>query len=291
MQGKGEARLRDRERRQFVAWLLAGGLAAPLAATAKSVGNPSADDNGLHNPLLWAVAWKQTAAEFGALCHQAYNVARLRVEMALAQGRGRDRPPAVITDMDDTIIHAKSYWGYLVNAGLEFFDDALWDRWLPENLITAVPGAPEFLRYCESAGVEVYYVTNRNQGERTFEYALEQLRYLQLPYADADHLTVYRDTSNKTPAREKVSASHDLLLMLGDNLNDYKRDYYVADVDERYALMERDRDEYGVEFVLLPNPTDGHWVRAIFGDSEPAPTDDNRRRLKQAAARTAWHGD
>jgi len=278
------------QRRRFVAWLLAGGLAAPVPGCAQSGTADTPDDRTLHNPLLWAVAWKQTAAEFGALCHQAYSLARLRVDMALAAGRGAERPPAIIADMDDTIIHAGSYWGYLVNEGMDFFDDALWDRWLPENLVTAVPGALTFMRYCESAGVEVFYVTSRDQGDRTYEYALGQLRHLGFPYADESHLTVYRDTSNKMPTRDKVAISHDLLLMLGDNLNDYKRDYYVADIDERYALMERDRDDYGVEFILLPNPTDGHWVRAIFGESEPAPTDANRRRLRDAAARVAWQG-
>ena len=61
--------------------------------------------------------------------------------------------------------------------------------------------------------------------------------------------------------------------------------------DERLALMERDRDHWGREFIVLPNPTDGHWVRAIFGDSEPAPTDENRRLLKAAATQIAWDGN
>ena len=78
--------------------------------------------------------------------------------------------------------------------------------------------------------------------------------------------------------------------MLGDNLNDYKRDYYVADIDERYSLMERDQREFGDKFILLPNATDGHWVRAIFGDSEPAATESNREILRAAAGREAWDG-
>lgn len=274
-------------RRRFVAWLLAAGAGAPVAACGQA---PADGERSESNALLWAVAWKQTAAEFGALCHQAYNLARLRVDQALAARGPGDKPLAVITDVDDTVVHAGSYWGYLINEGREFFDDTVWDRWLPENRITAVPGALEFFRHCRGAGVEVFYVTNRDQGERTFEYALAQLDFLGFPYADADHLTVYRDTSDKTPTKRAVERTHELVLMLGDNLNDYKRDYYVADVDERYALMERDRADYGDRFILLPNPTDGHWVRAIFGESEPAPTDANRRRLHEAATRNAWNG-
>lgn len=279
------------ERRRFLAFLLAAGAAAPLTACGNEGGQASTAPAGpTSNALLWAVAWKQTAAEFGALCHQAFNIARMRVEQALLRRQDADLPLAVITDMDDTVIHADSYWGYLINEGREFFDDALWDRWLPGNRVTPVPGALAFCEYCATEGVEVFYVTSRDQGERTYDYALEQLRLLGFPFADAAHLTVFRDTSDKTPAREAVSRTHELVLMLGDNLNDYRRDYYVTDVDERYALMERDRADYGEKFILLPNPTDGHWVRAIFGDSEPEPTDDNRRRLIEAATRRAWDG-
>jgi predicted secreted acid phosphatase len=78
--------------------------------------------------------------------------------------------------------------------------------------------------------------------------------------------------------------------LIGDNLNDYKRDYYVTGVGERIALMDRDRDDYGSKFIVLPNPTDGHWVRAIFGESEPMPSADNLRILAEAAAQNAWDG-
>ncbi|MFV1987924.1 MAG: 5'-nucleotidase, lipoprotein e(P4) family [Gemmatimonadota bacterium] len=279
----------DHERRRFVAFILAGGAIAPLAAcTSASPDVAFETEPGLRNPLSWAVAWRETAAEFGALCHQAYNLARLRVEMALQKRTADDRPLAVIADLDDTVFHASSYWGHLINESVDFFDDAIWDEWLPSNLVTAVPGSIEFLEYCLRNDVEVFYVTSRDQGEQTFDLALRQLESLGFPYADPEHLTVYRETSDKTPTREQVESRYDLVLMLGDNLNDYKRDYYVADVDDRYALMERDRDEYGDRFILLPNPTDGHWVRAIFGESEPAATDENRRTLRAAAARSAW---
>ncbi len=147
----------------------------------------------------------------------------------------------------------------------------------------AVPGALDFCHYCSERDVAVYYVTNRNQGENTRDFALGHLQHLGFPLPDEDRLIVFRETSDKSPARESIMRQYDVPFLIGDNLNDYKRDYYVADVDERLLRMERDRDDYGHHFILLPNPTDGHWVRAIFGDSEPAPTDENRRRLHRAA--------
>ncbi len=279
----------DAQRRRILELMLAGGTFAGLGCVPVAA-QDEMDGDSVRNPLLWAMAYKQTAAEFYALCHQAYNLARLRIDLVLKQHQPGDRPLAVITDMDNTILHALSYWGYLINEGRDFFDDAIWDEWLPNNLITAVPGSIDFFNYCKRQGVEVFYVTNRNQGERTFEYALAHLQHLNFPIDSEDKLFVFRESSDKSPARKKIDETHEIALMLGDNLNDYRRDYYVKDVDERRALMERDRDDWGSKFILVPNPTDGHWVRAIFGDSEPAPTNENRQILMDAATRVAWNG-
>ena len=85
--------------------------------------------------------------------------------------------------------------------------------------------------------------------------------------------------------------THQVAVFLGDNLNDFRRKYYIkGDVDKRLAAMEVDREKYGREYVLFPNPTDGHWLAAIFGESEPPPSDANREILKKAATRSAWQG-
>lgn len=277
----------DRQRRKLLHLMLAGGALSGMHAVTTQAQELNEE---LHNALLWAVAWKQTSAEYRALCYQAFALARIRLDQLLDDRNSRSRPLAVISDMDDTMMHAASYWGHLVAQNKDFFDDAIWDRWLPKNLVTAAPGAHEFFSYCETRGVEVFYVTSRDQGDRTFEYALQQLKFLEMPFADEEHLHVFRESSDKTPARNEISSKFDIALMLGDNLNDFKRDYYVKDVDQRLALMERDRADWGSRFILLPNPTDGHWVRAIFGDSEPLPTEANRRILKNAAMRLAWDG-
>jgi len=277
----------NEERRRLLALLLAGGAISSLPGARADA---ATTEEGLNNSLLWAVAWKQTAAEYRALCYQAYNLARLRLDEALRRRAAGDQPLAIITDMDNTMLHVGSYWGFLINENKDFFDDAIWDEWLPNNLVTAVPGSRAFFKYCRTQDVDVFYVTSRNQGERTYEYALAQLKYLDVPFADEEHLFVFRESSDKTPAREKIAEDFDVVVLLGDNLNDYKRDYYVKDVDERLALMERDRADWGTKFILLPNPTDGNWVRAIFGESEPLPTDENRRKLKAAATRLAWDG-
>lgn len=240
------------------------------------------------NLLTAAVAWKQTAAEFEALYYQGFNIARLQLDRALQEHKAGDRPLAIISDVDDTVLSSNSYWGYMINSGKEFFDDEAWDKWVADNGPVATPGAVEFLKYAQSKGVEVFYVTSRDQGEKTYEYALANLRKNQLPYADEQHLTVYRDSSNKEPRQQEIAKDHNVVLMLGDNLNDFKRKYYVADVKQRSSLMTEDKEQFGRKFILFPNPTDGHWLKAIFGDSEPPATPENRAKFKAAAASTAW---
>lgn len=246
-------------------------------------------DRDTHNNLLYAAAWKQTAAEYRALYHQGFNIARMRVELALATPPADGKPLAIISDVDETLLLANDYWGYLINQGQDFFDDASWDRWVSENRSIASPGALEFLRFCEANNVEVFYVTNRDQGDETFSIAMANLENVDFPYVDAQHLTVLRETSNKEDVQNQLRENYAVVVMLGDNLNDFSRSYYVSDVDQRMGLMEEDRESYGRDYILFPNPTDGHWIRAIFGDSEPPASDANRRILKTAASRSAWN--
>ena len=248
------------------------------------------DVDGANNALISAVAWKQTAAEYRALYYQGYNIAKMQLEKSLKNHKRKNKPLAVVTDLDDTVLLPLSYWGYLINHNQDFFDDAVWDKWIPKNQMTLAPGAKEFFQFCVDNKVEVFYVSSRDQGEKTFDYALTQIKLAGLPYADEHHVTILRDTSNKEKRQDEIAQNYQIALFLGDNLNDFRRKYYSKNVDERQTKMEEDKTHFGTDYILFPNPTDGHWVRAIFGESEPPASDQNRMILKRAAARQSWDG-
>ena len=235
------------------------------------------------NILTVAVAWKQTAAEYKALYYQGFNQAKFQVQNAISNRKAGDKPLAIITDVDDTIVSPMDYWGHLIKNGKDFFDDKIWDEWIPKNKMVPTPGASDFLKFCKENNVEVFYITSRDQMEKTYDYALGNLQAMKFPYVDKEHLIVLRDTSNKEKPQMAIAEKYNVIVYLGDNLNDFKRAYYVKDVDERTKLMEADKDLFGTKFILFPNPTDGHWVRAIFGESEPAETDENREIWEKAA--------
>ncbi|WP_116474803.1 5'-nucleotidase, lipoprotein e(P4) family [Zobellella maritima] len=243
---------------------------------------------GDSNLLISAVAWKQTAAEYRALFYQGFNVARLHLDNALAKNNGEGKPLAIITDVDDTILSTNDYFGYLVKNNKEFFDDEAWDEWVATNRAAATPGAKEFLDYAASNGVEVFYVTSRNQGDATYDIALSNLRSNGFPFVDEQHLTVLKDSSNKEIRQQEIAKDFNVILYLGDNLNDFSREYYVNGVNERLNIVDVNKGKYGFENIIFPNPTDGHWVRAIFGESEPPASPENLEKFRSAATNKSW---
>ena len=112
---------------------------APVTPLAPNTTGPRGA--GVDNLLIAAVAWKQTAAEYRALYHQGYNVARMHLDLALAKRKPGDRPLAVVSDVDDTILLPLAYWGHMVNRNMDFFDDPIWDEWIPKNQMVLAPGA------------------------------------------------------------------------------------------------------------------------------------------------------
>ena len=236
-----------------------------------------------------AVAWKRASAEYEALYHQGFNVAQMHVDRRLEERRALGVDPdvlplAVIADLDDTVLDTRDYWRELIEAGVDFFDDARWDAWVARNRVVPSPGAFEFLTFCRDQKVEVFYITSRDQGEKTTALALRNLQTAGLPFADEAHLTVVAG-SDKEPRQVAIRQKYEVVALLGDNLNDFRRYYYVTDRDERLRRMKEDAAEFGRKFILFPNPTDGHWVRAIFGTSEPLATPENRDVLRNVAAR------
>src|SRR5882762_5770579 len=56
---------------------------------------------------LWGAMWQQKAAEYKALCYQAYNLAKLRLDIILLQQHSK--PLAIVTDIDETVLDNSPY--------------------------------------------------------------------------------------------------------------------------------------------------------------------------------------
>src|SRR4051812_10396185 len=140
----------------------------------------------------WALLYQQRAAEYKALCFQAYNLARLRLDEAIKH-RGK-KPLAVVTDIDETVLDNSPYDVARAINNLDF-DITTWKQWTAKGIADTVPGALSFLKYAAKKGVTVFYITNRDEDERAG--TVKNLKLYNLPNADNAHLILKQGISSK----------------------------------------------------------------------------------------------
>ena len=75
--------------------------------SAQQTSTVSSSQNIAANGKLLASLYQQHAAEYRALCYQAYNIARIRLDEALLQPQSK--PLAIVTDIDETVLDNSPY--------------------------------------------------------------------------------------------------------------------------------------------------------------------------------------
>src|SRR6185436_764920 len=148
------------------------------------------------------------------------------------------------------------------------YDAESWKQWVSEAAAEAVPGAANFLAYAKSRGVTPFFITNRDKDEEPgTRRNLEKLGYPLDPNLDTVLVRGEREEwkpSDKAPRRAHVAASYRVLLLFGDDLNDFAnaRDKSIA---ERDAIIDANAALWGTRWFMLANPMYGSWERAITG--------------------------
>ncbi len=215
-----------------------------------------------------AVLWQNTSAEAYWIYKQAYEVAATRmmwniVERSKAYREDEQkRPMAVIVDIDETVLDNSPYQITAVKNG-RTFDQNEWKGWTDMASAKASPGALEFLRMAKDATCEVFYITNRDIRERAT--TLKNLSDLGFPDADEAHLLLMDGSSDKTERRARVRATHDVVLLVGDQLRDFDERFKDRSVNDGKAVVDAMADSLSKYFILLPNPMYGTYRDAIQG--------------------------
>jgi 5'-nucleotidase (lipoprotein e(P4) family) len=214
----------------------------------------------VNNGKVWALLWQQQAAEYKALCYQAWNIARLRLDEALIQPAGK--PLAIVTDIDETLLDNSAYDAKRAIDDSDYTSKT-WKVWTAKGIADTVPGAPAFFKYAASKGVEVFYITNRDADERAG--TLKNLRLYNLPDADDAHLVFRQSGSSKEARRQAVMQTHNVILLCGDNLADFDALYdNKPSVQSRKEATDKLIQQFGSRYIVLPNATYGDWESALF---------------------------
>lgn len=207
-----------------------------------------------------AVIYHHASPENFRLFQQAYELARLRLDANLAVAKAK---PAVIVDVDETVLDNSIYQVRAANKGTTF-SLATWTAWCNEAAAPALPGALEFLLYAAEKGCAVFYITNRNAEEK--EATVRNLATLGFPDADAEHVRVMTDGSDKTDRRAAVKAEgYEVVLLVGDQLTDFDQRLKQRDGQRDLGLREGFADSLAQYFILLPNPMYGTWLDDVVG--------------------------
>ena len=82
--------------------------------------------------------------------------------------------------------------------------------------------------------------------------------------------------SDKGSRRAHVAARYRILLVAGDDFNDFLSGVRVG-MDKRLVLAEPYQSWWGVKWIILPNPSYGTWEDAVFNGPRPASASERLR--------------
>jgi len=240
------------------------------------------------NNTLYSTLWIQTAAEYEALTYQAYNTAESILPVAVEDSSWTasleqedpyfDKPPAIILDLDETALD-NSFYEARVILDKSGFDNVTWNNWVREADAEAIKGAVELTNGAHDMGIAVFYITNRDAEVQP--YTEQNLVELGFPVEEGLVMSNGGQpdwTSAKINRRKKVSENYRVLMLFGDDLNDFVPARGIS-IDERKALTEQYSDHWGVKWFVLPNPNYGSWERALYTGEEQSEEEMQQSRL------------
>jgi 5'-nucleotidase (lipoprotein e(P4) family) len=248
--------------------VMAAALTASYLADKKDPHTLPPTDRGLDSALFVRVS-----AEYRACCYQAYTLADERLTAKLAKPRTAGKPPAVVLDLDETVLDNGGFQARQVQTRQAKMDDKLWAAWEKDDggKVALVPGAKEFLAVLKEKKVEAVYITNRSETHRQELHAV--LKRFDIDVPDEQLLLFKDDKSDKTERRAKAAEMFDVLLWVGDNLRDFdnvfKHDKEKG-ADGRKAAVDERRTKFGTDWIILPNPVYGEWTKGFSGTGKDA---------------------
>lgn len=219
------------------------------------IGCASKAPERLVNQNTQSVIWMQNAGEYQALCYQAFNLAKKATNLAKETETSKW---AVVVDLDETMLDNSPYAGWQLLQGKPY-DSTTWNAWCRAQSTPAIPGALDFARHVIAQGGALFYVSNRS--DVTFEETRDNMIALGFPKVDRQRLLLKSETSNKQPRFQSITDSgYKIVLMLGDNLNDFPElETWHKDNAERNAAMSDRSSDFGYRFIVFPNPSYGDW--------------------------------
>lgn len=234
------------------------------------------------NDNLNAVLWAQTSLVHGMIYREVYRQATALLPEALADpswdalaaadrpegSDPRDLPPAVVLDIDETVLDNSPYQARLIRDHAQY-DDATWADWVREEAARPLPGALAFTRAAAAQGIAVIYLSNRDHSLDAATLANLKAEGFPVSGPDAflglgvDVPGCEQKGSSKSCRRQMLAAKYRVLMQVGDQVGDFLALSGTTPAQRR-AEVKPYLDWVGRRWFVLPNPTYGSWESAPF---------------------------
>jgi len=224
------------------------------------------------NPILWV----QTSAEFLMTATQSYVLATVMLDKGLEDpnwtaaveqvGDYTNLPPAIILDVDETVLDNSPNQARFLLEGISW-DTEKWNEWVREEKAPAIPGVVDFLQYAQSKGVTIFYMTNRSHEVEDATRA--NLINVGCPVEDEfDTLFTQGEEedwgSDKTNRRSLVAEDYRIILLIGDDPNDFVSGTKEGNPQSRNDGFTAYQDYWGERWIMIPNAMYGGWEAALY---------------------------
>jgi 5'-nucleotidase (lipoprotein e(P4) family) len=216
----------------------------------------------INERMVLATLYHQSAAEYDALCYQAFSMAEIMVRDALVKNLGGDL--AIITDIDETVLDNSPYQAKCILENINYPEK--WDEWCMRAEAKAIPGSQQFFNFVADKGIEVFYITNRKA--HLMQPTIDNLRRQGLPFADEAHLLMRESDNSKESRRRLVEGKYRILLLLGDNLDDFTNAFEDKSPEDRKAMASKLKSSFGRLFIVFPNPMYGSWESILYEQTD-----------------------
>lgn len=212
------------------------------------------------------VLYMQTAGEYRALAYQAFNLARMSLDMDEMTRKKlskpeRKKPRAVMVDIDETVLDNSPQQAFSIK-NRQPFNLQTWYAWGELRQAKAIPGAVDFLNYASRKGVRVFYSSNRDEVQKAA--TMDNLRKVGFPDVSPETVLLRTNESSKEPRRQIVLQKYRLVVLMGDNLNDFSDAFEKKPIGDRFSEVDKARDLFGTRWIVLPNAMYGDWENAIY---------------------------
>ena len=231
------------------------------------------------------VQWVRTAAEFDALSLQAYRAATDALDAKIAdktwsalpyQADAGDKPPAVIFDVDETVISNVEFQFTLEPP----FEDSKLDEWTAANPAEPIAGFSAFATRARELGAELFFVTNRRCEPREGNpdpcpqkvNVVNEILEAGVPVDPASVMLSHEKpewTKEKKIRRDLIAERYRVIMLIGDDLGDFlpcsrRRPLAPctdgATVESRRNATLGHAQYWGNGWYILPNPMHGSWT-------------------------------